>query len=53
MLASCVETFFSSAPAEPFFRPGPHDAAAVVRIPMKSATDSDRSRPPVPIEAGQ
>jgi hypothetical protein len=31
ILASCVETFFSSAPAERFFCPGPHDAAAAAR----------------------
>jgi hypothetical protein len=28
-------------------------AAFKMRIPTKSAVDSERSRPPVPIEAGQ
>ena len=32
MLPSCVERFFRSGPlAEPFFRPDPHDGAAVAR----------------------
>jgi hypothetical protein len=29
------------------------DCAVNVRIPTKSATHSERSRPPVPIEAGR
>ena len=31
ILSSCFEIFFGSVPGEPFFRPGPHDAAAVAR----------------------
>jgi len=31
----------------------PGDEFAELRIPLKSAADSERSRPPVPIEAGR
>ena len=42
-LPSCVEPFFVSAPAEPFFRPDPHDGAASSAAAVK---DGRILRPP-------
>jgi hypothetical protein len=35
------------------FRQTSQQVSRMLRIPLKSAADSDRSRPPVPIEAGR
>jgi hypothetical protein len=39
--SSCVGVFFCSAPAEPFFRPGPHDDG-----PVRGAAVKTRLGPP-------